>query len=78
LTGLRPSTSGIYGLAPWFRNVPALASRVSLPQHLAAQGYTPTQRARFFTAATAVKRPTRNSMCWVRQLELAHDQRRNW
>ena len=40
LTGLRPSTSGVYGLAPWFRNVPALAKRVSLPQHLASQGYT--------------------------------------
>ncbi len=37
---LRPSTSGIYGLAPWIRNVPGLKDRVSLPQHLAANGYT--------------------------------------
>ena len=39
MTGLRPSTSGIYGLAPWFRNVPALQKRVTLPQHLKKHGY---------------------------------------
>jgi arylsulfatase A-like enzyme len=39
LVGLRPSTTGIYGLAPWFRNVPELRERVSLPQALAAAGY---------------------------------------
>ena len=40
MTGLRPSTTGIYGLAPWFRDVDGLADRVSLPQYLAACGYT--------------------------------------
>lgn len=39
LTGLRPTSTGIYGLAPWFRNVEELKDRVSLPQHLAASGY---------------------------------------
>ncbi|HBP57773.1 MAG TPA: choline-sulfatase, partial [Verrucomicrobiales bacterium] len=39
MTGLRPSTSGIYGLAPWFRHVPALNDRVTLPQHLKQHGY---------------------------------------
>lgn len=39
MTGLRPSTTGIYGLAPWFREVEALKDRVSLPQHFASQGY---------------------------------------
>lgn len=39
MTGLRPSTTGIYGLAPWFRSVPALRERVTLPQYFAAQGY---------------------------------------
>ncbi len=39
MTGLRPSTSGIYGLAPWFRNVPALKDRITLPQHLKKHGY---------------------------------------
>jgi len=39
MLGLRPSTTGICGLAPWFRNVPACANRVTLPQHFQASGY---------------------------------------
>jgi choline-sulfatase len=39
LTGLRPTTTGIYGLAPWFRTVPAFKDRVTLPQYLASHGY---------------------------------------
>jgi choline-sulfatase len=39
LTGLRPSTTGIYGLAPWFRTAPGLEDRVTLAQHFAANGY---------------------------------------
>lgn len=39
LTGLRPSTTGIYGLSPWFRDVPELADVVTLPQYLAQHGY---------------------------------------
>jgi len=39
MTGLRPSTTGIYGLAPWFRNVPKLKDVVTLPQYLAKYGY---------------------------------------
>lgn len=39
LLGLRPSTTGIYGLEPWFRNVAALRDRVTLPQHFKAHGY---------------------------------------
>jgi choline-sulfatase len=39
LTGLRPSTTGIYGLAPWFRNVEQFKDVVSLPQALANHGY---------------------------------------
>ena len=38
-SGKRPSTTGIYGLAPWFRTVPALRGRVTLPQALKAGGY---------------------------------------
>ena len=40
MTGLRPSTTGIYGLAPWFRDVTELRDIVSLPQSLSQQGYT--------------------------------------
>ncbi|HSG70949.1 MAG TPA: sulfatase-like hydrolase/transferase, partial [Planctomycetaceae bacterium] len=39
LTGLRPSTTGVYGLAPWFRDVPAWQDRVTLPQYLREHGY---------------------------------------
>lgn len=39
LTGLRPSTTGIYGLAPWFRDVPTWQNLVSLPQYLREHGY---------------------------------------
>lgn len=39
MVGLRPSTTGIHGLRPWFRNVPQWADLVSLPQHFQANGY---------------------------------------
>ena len=39
LTGLRPSTTGIYGLAPWFRTLPEFEKRVTLPQYFKANGY---------------------------------------
>jgi arylsulfatase A-like enzyme len=44
LLGLRPTTTGIYGLKPWFRTVPEWSDRVTLPQHFANDGY--------YTAAT--------------------------
>ncbi|MSU51486.1 MAG: DUF4976 domain-containing protein [Opitutus sp.] len=39
MLGLRPTTTGIYGLAPWFRTDEKLKDRVSLPQHFKAHGY---------------------------------------
>lgn len=39
MLGLRPTTTGIYGLKPWFRNVEAWQDRVTLPQHFKAHGY---------------------------------------
>jgi len=39
LTGLRPSTTGIYGLAPGIRNVASLKQCVTLPQYFAQHGY---------------------------------------
>lgn len=39
MLGVRPTTTGIYGLAPWFRDVPAWSNRVTLPQHFKAHGY---------------------------------------
>lgn len=39
LTGLRPSTTGVYALGPWFRSSERWADWVTLPQHFAAHGY---------------------------------------
>ena len=39
MLGLRPTTTGIYGLEPWFRNLPEWKDRVTLPQHFKAHGY---------------------------------------
>jgi choline-sulfatase len=39
MTGLRPSTTGIYGLAPWFRDVEEYQDVVTLPQYLAQHEY---------------------------------------
>ena len=39
MTGLRPTTTGIYGLAPWFRNLEKYRNVVSLPQYLRQHGY---------------------------------------
>ena len=38
MIGRRPDSTGIYGLAPWFRNVPEFANVVSLPQYLKKHG----------------------------------------
>ncbi len=39
MTGKRPSSTGIYGLAPWFRNVDELKDLVTLNQHFSQNGY---------------------------------------
>lgn len=39
LLGLRPTTTGIYGLSPWFRTLDEWKERVALPQHFHDNGY---------------------------------------
>jgi len=39
MLGLRPGSTGIHGLSPWFRDVPEFAEHVTLPQAFAAEGY---------------------------------------
>ncbi len=39
LTGLRPTATGVYGLAPGFRAAPATRDRVTLPQTFTRAGY---------------------------------------
>ncbi|MBI1246480.1 sulfatase-like hydrolase/transferase [bacterium] len=48
MTGRRPSSTGIYGLAPWFRDVPELANIETLPQFLHANGYTTYSTGKIF------------------------------
>src|SRR5213595_3697807 len=40
LTGLRPSTTGVYALAPWFRTSEKLKGHATLFQWFAKNGYT--------------------------------------
>lgn len=56
LLGLRPTTTGIYGLAPWFRTIPAWADRVSLPQHFAEHGYQTAATGKIYHGGVA-RRP---------------------
>jgi arylsulfatase A-like enzyme len=39
MLSLRPSTTGIYGLDPWFRNLAEHLKTVSIPQYFARHGY---------------------------------------
>lgn len=52
LLGRRPSTTGIYGLEPWFREVPAWREAVSLPQHFAQAGYRTLAAGKLFHHGT--------------------------
>ena len=48
LLGLRPTTTGVYGLSPSFRALPEWKNRVSLPQHFAANGYRTLSNGKIF------------------------------
>ncbi len=39
MLSLRPTTTGVYGLAPWFRTLEEWRDRVTLPQYLMQNGY---------------------------------------
>ena len=48
LTGLRPSTTGIYGNLNWFRDLPKLKDWVTLPQYFREQGYVTLAGGKIF------------------------------
>ncbi|MCP5518210.1 MAG: sulfatase [Verrucomicrobiales bacterium] len=48
LTGWRPSTSGVYGLNPWFRSHAPLQDRVTLPQYFMQHGYQVVTTGKIF------------------------------
>ncbi|MEM6691009.1 MAG: sulfatase-like hydrolase/transferase, partial [Planctomycetota bacterium] len=52
----RPSQTGVYGLAPWFRGVPELSSLTTLPQHFAAAGYQTITAGKVFHGGAFRKR----------------------
>lgn len=59
LLGLRPTTTGIYGLAPWFRTLPEWKDRVTLPQHFAANGYRTLAAGKIYHGGTGGGRGAR-------------------
>jgi choline-sulfatase len=52
MLGLRPTTTGVYGLTPWFRTLPEFKDRVSLPQHFANHGYRTAATGKIYHLGT--------------------------
>jgi arylsulfatase A-like enzyme len=55
MLGLRPTTTGIYGLAPWFRTLPQWRDRVTLPKYFAANGYRTAATGKVYHNGTGGK-----------------------
>src|SRR5687767_2312972 len=52
MLGLRPTTTGIYGLSPWFRSLPEWKDRVSMAQHFKADGYRTLAAGKIYHGGT--------------------------
>ncbi|MCC2667678.1 MAG: arylsulfatase family protein [Armatimonadetes bacterium] len=48
LTGMRPSTTGVYALDPWFRTADSWRDHITLPQYFAANGYRTLTTGKIF------------------------------
>ncbi len=48
LTGLRPTTTGVYALGPWFRDLDQYKDWVTLPQYLEKNGYVTMSTGKVF------------------------------
>lgn len=57
LTGLRPGTTGIHGLAPYYGQVPDLKNRLSLPGAFQAANYQTLTTGKIFHAVPEPDRP---------------------
>jgi choline-sulfatase len=55
LTSKRPDNTGIYGLAPWFREVEEFNDLVSLPQYFEANGYETYMTGKIYHGGYAYK-----------------------
>jgi len=51
LMGMRPSTTGVYALQPWFRTSPEWAKHVTLPQYFKQHGYRTLTVGKVYHAA---------------------------
>jgi arylsulfatase A-like enzyme len=64
LFGLRPTTTGVYGLSPSLRAVPGFEDRTSLPQYFHKHGYQTLAGGKIFhgrPAKAAAKSPVKSS-----------------
>jgi choline-sulfatase len=64
LSGLRPSTTGVYGLAPGPRAVPILKDWVMLPQHFERNGYFTASFGKVYHDG-AIKAPAERAKEWT-------------
>ncbi len=64
LLGLRPTTTGVYGLAPWFRTLPLWQNRVTLPQHFAQHGYRTYSTGKIYHGGIPSKDRAREFDVW--------------
>ncbi len=62
LTGLRPSTTGIYALGPWFRELDEYRDLVTLPQYFEENGYVTMTTGKIFHDAYPPKEDRRDSV----------------
>jgi arylsulfatase A-like enzyme len=66
LTGLRPSTTGVYALDPWFRTAEPLKNLVTLPQHFQANGYVTMSGGKVFHDAFPPKEQRKDGVEFTR------------
>ena len=57
MTGLRPSSTGVYGLSPGFRAVESLRAATTLPQHFRNHGYETLMAGKIYHGAYG-RKPT--------------------
>lgn len=55
LTGRRPTSTGIYGLSPFYRDVPGLAAQTSIPEHFRKNGYLTLGGGKIFHGSYGLK-----------------------
>ena len=57
LLGLRATTTGVYGLAPWFRTLDAFKDRTTLPQYFREHGYRTFSTGKIYHGVPPKDRP---------------------